>query len=138
MCRAAVCRTFWPVSSRHEIAERRSAIRVDGPFRVQLRSHDADAVVDFASIADNVSRWGLYTRLLRRLDIGRALFGLVSLPSGSCLAARGRVIRLERLVGGGWGTAIHFSNARLLTHDSHDIQDDVHGPDTSDRQGPNS
>jgi hypothetical protein len=119
------------VSSTHEIAERRSAVRVDGPFQLQLRSHESDAVVNVASIADNVSRWGLYTRLLRRLDIGRALFGLVSLPSGSLVAARGRVIRLERLVGGGWGIAVHFSHARLLSHEMHDARDHVRGSGAS-------
>jgi len=114
------------------MSERRSVVRIDGPLRLQLRRRDTGGVFDFASIADNVSRWGLYTRLLRRLDLGRCLFGLVSLPTGSFLAARGRVVRLERLDGGGWGVAVHFTSARLLPTHTHQIRDVLQGPDAPD------
>ena len=128
-----VRRTLSSVShGTQRMSERRSVVRIDGPFRLQLRRRDAGGVFDFASVADNVSRWGLYTRLLRRFDLGRCLFGLVSLPSGSFLAARGRVVRLERLVGGGWGVAVHFTSARLLPTGTHQIRDGVQGPDAPD------
>ena len=128
-----VRRTLSSVSNgTQEISERRSAVRIDGPFRLQLRSRDTGGVLDSASIADNVSRWGLYTRLLRRFDLGRSLFGLVSLPTGSFLAARGRVVRLERLTGGGWGVGVHFSSARLLPAGTHEIRDSVRKPDAPD------
>ena len=126
-------RTLSSVSNgTQRISERRSAVRIDGPFRLQLRRRDAGGVFDLASIADNVSRWGLYTRLLRRFDLGRCVFGLVSLPTGSFLAARGRVVRIERLAGRGWGVAVHFSSARLLPTGTHEIRDDVRGPDAPD------
>lgn len=79
-----------------------------------------------ASVAANVSRDGLYTRLPRRIDVGQSLFGVVSLPTGSALAARGHVVRLERLAGGGWGIALHFTSARLLPN----------GTETDNTSGP--
>ena len=128
-----VRRTLSSVSNgTQRLSERRTAVRIDGPFRLQLRRRDVGGVFDLASIADNVSRWGLYTRLLRRFDLGRCLFGLVSLPTGSFLAARGRVVRLERLDGGGWGVAVQFSSARLLSTRTHHIRDVVQGPDAPD------
>ena len=98
--------------------ERRAAIRIDGRFPLQLRSRDVASALDSASIAVNVSRGGIYTRLLRRLDVGQSVFGVVSLPTGSALAGRGHVVRLEQLAGGGWGIALHFTTARLLSNDT--------------------
>ena len=97
--------------------ERRASVRIDGRFPLQLRGRERARALDCASVAANVCRDGLYTRLLRRLEVGQSLFGVVTLPTGSQLAARGQVVRLDKLSGGGWGIALHFSSARLLAND---------------------
>jgi hypothetical protein len=115
---------LWLVSETPANNERRMSVRIDGRFPLQLRGRDEERALDSASIAINVSRGGLYTRLLRRLEIGQSVFGVVSLPTGSALAARGHVVRSERLTGGGWGIALQFRSARLLA-------DDFEGDDAS-------
>ena len=109
-------RTVERVSNTCNGIERRAAQRIAGRFPVQLRRRHPSGVLDCASIADNVSRSGVYTRLLGRVDVGQSVFGVVSLPTGSALAARGRVVRLEQLAGG-WGIAVRFTRARLLSND---------------------
>ena len=96
-------------------------MRIGGRFPLQLRKRYISGVLDCVSIAHNLSRSGLYTRLLSRADVGLAVFSVVALPTGSALAARGHVVRLEQLAGGGWGVAVRFTSGRLLSNDTHGI-----------------
>jgi PilZ domain len=115
---ARLGRTVERVGNTCNGSERRAAHRIDGRFPVQLRRRHGSSVLDCTSFAGNVSRSGLYTQLLTRVDVGRGVFSVVSLPTGSALVARGHVVRLEQLAGGGWGVAVRFTRARLLANDT--------------------
>jgi len=65
-------------------------------------------------MADDVGTGGLYVRLDQRLELGTTVAGVVRLPPGATIAARARVVRVERAVDGSWGTALKFTRARMV------------------------
>ena len=95
--------------------DRRTHDRLTGQFPLQLRSREAIGVLERLAVATNISRGGLYTRLIRPVGVGDQMFGVVTLPTGSAFAGRGHVVRLEQLAGLGWGIAVRFTSARLLS-----------------------
>jgi hypothetical protein len=116
------------MSDRQTHDERRAALRIDGPFSLRARSRDARGLFDIITIADNLGRRGVYTRLPAPLDLDRRLFGLVSLPTGSIVAVRGRVVRRDSPANGLWGTAVRFTSARLFPDHTSDVREHVQWP----------
>ena len=108
--------------------ERRAAFRISGPFSFRARSRDARGRSDIMTLADNLGRLGAYARLPVPLEIDRRLFGLVSLPTGSIVAVRGRVVRRDSPADGLWGIAVRFTSARLFADHTFAIRDAVQWP----------
>jgi len=95
-------------------AERRKAFRVQGMFSVTVRWRRGRRSFDVTGTADNVSSGGFHARLPMRVDVGTRVFGVVVLPPGATVAARGHVIRLGPPDPGGRDTAVRFVHTRLL------------------------
>jgi hypothetical protein len=116
------------MSDRPTHGERRAGFRVRGQFPFEARTRHARERHDDIAIADNIGSHGAYARLPRALHIDHRLFGLVSLPTGSVVAVRGRVVRVDRLPGGLWGTAVRFTRARMFPDHTFSARDDVRWP----------
>ena len=95
--------------------EKRRQPRHYGIFSVQLRSaKPAKQLLKVHTIADNVSRCGLYLQMPYDVDIGSILFLLIRLPNGAKLAAFGQVLRLEPRKQSLFGVALRFLHIRFL------------------------
>jgi hypothetical protein len=116
------------MSDRQTFDERRAAPRIDGPFAFRARSRHPRGRLDINTVVDNLGRRGVYTRLPAPLDVNRRLFGLVSLPTGSIVAVRGRVVRRDSPANGLWGTAVCVTSARLFPDHTSDVPDHVQWP----------
>lgn len=102
--------------------ERRNIARLDVPFPALVRGYMPNGRRFEEEITlDNLSAHGLHVRLSQTLVIGEPLFVLVRFTLGDSyrvpgpgVAARGIVLRTERLPDGHCGVAIMFLRHRLL------------------------
>ena len=88
-----------------------------GAFPVRLRGGHRPSAFEVEAVADNVSKGGLHMEVPTSLALGASVFGVLSLPSGSAIAARGRVVRVETMTGGQYGVAVQFTAARLMRNE---------------------
>lgn len=102
--------------------EQRKNIRIRIPFPAVVEGIDvAGKQFKFDTVLDNLSKDGLYIRILpwveqgSELDIVFRLSGsAVKEPSQPRVAVHGKVIRVEEKPGGACGVAVHFEPARFL------------------------
>lgn len=66
------------------------------------------------TIMDNISQGGLFLQSAQTLKLGSYVFTFTRLLSGAGLAARGKVVRIEKNNNGLSGLAICFSQSRLI------------------------
>jgi hypothetical protein len=93
--------------------ESRKRVRCCGVFPLRIRGGGGEHF-ELTSLADNLSSDGFYAQLPHAVALGTLLFALVRLPSGSLIAARGIVLRVEPRPFGLYGMAVQFRHARLL------------------------
>jgi hypothetical protein len=106
------------VRDKREVKERRRMVRIKTPALARIRGAGGiGRRLDVSTIVDNIGSGGFYVRLLRPVEPGATLFGLVQFaptPTGLRLAVRGRVVRVERLPGDVYGVAVKILNHRFL------------------------
>ena len=66
------------------------------------------------TVTDNISQGGLFLQTPQALKLGSYVFTFTQLLSGARLAARGKVIRVEKKGHGLSGLAVCFSQPRLM------------------------
>ena len=66
------------------------------------------------TVTDNISQSGLFLQTPHPLKLGSVVFTFTELLSGARLAARGKVVRVERKEHGLSGLAVCFSQPRLI------------------------
>ncbi|GAW87904.1 conserved hypothetical protein [Bathymodiolus platifrons methanotrophic gill symbiont] len=66
------------------------------------------------TVTDNLSQSGLFLQMPLVLKPGSVIFVFAQLLSGARLAARGKVVRVEKKEHGLSGSAVCFSQARLI------------------------
>jgi hypothetical protein len=100
----------------HLAQERRLETRLYGlyPLRVRVKSAEGHAITS-QTVADNLCSGGLYFQFPQSLPIDARLFVLIQLPEGIRIVARGRILRHESQPYGLTGTAIRFSQTRILS-----------------------
>ena len=102
--------------------EQRKSVRIHIPFPAVVEGVDvAGKQFKVDTVLDNLSKEGLYLRLLPSVEKGSKLditFRLsataVSEPSKPRVAVHGKVLRVEDRPGGACGVAVHFEPARFL------------------------
>jgi hypothetical protein len=102
-------------SSNMTFTDMRKSTRVYGSFPVRLRwVNPSGRRLHAGTVVDNIGAGGLYMRLRRRMAEGLELFAVVWLVSGAAIAAKGRVIRVEKRPRGLVGVAVRFTRTRLV------------------------
>jgi hypothetical protein len=95
--------------------ECREQVCLYGAYAVRIRGVDAAGrCFEATSLADNISRGGLYLRMPRPVGEGTRLFAVVELTDSLRIAARGQVLREEAADHGLFGIAVRFTSARIL------------------------
>lgn len=85
-------------------------------FNVLVRLTCVDGQrVKINAVTDNISSGGLFMRLPQQVERNTQLFSVVRMPNKIGLATVGRVVRTEKKEDGLIGTAICFSQSRLLS-----------------------
>lgn len=103
-------------------SEQRRNVRIHIPFPAVVEGVDKTGQqFKIDTVLDNLSKDGLYMRLLPGVETGSKLhivFRLSSTvgaePSAPRVAVEGRVLRVEEKPGGACGVAVHFDPARFL------------------------
>ncbi len=97
------------------LMDMRKSARVYGSFPVRMRGLDESGCeFQASSLVDNISAGGLYLQTGHRVREGSRMFVLVQFVTGAIIAARGAVVRVERLPHGLTGVAMSFRCTRLL------------------------
>ena len=101
--------------------ERRVTTRIRTPALIKVRVSGEGRHSELTTIIDNVSAGGFFVRLMRELVPGGRLFAVIKFAAGpgggevaAQLAVRGRVLRVEPLTAGVFGTAVRIENYRFL------------------------
>jgi hypothetical protein len=103
------------LKARNPLMEQRKSVRVHGAFPVRMRGLDAvGSAFKANSLVDNISGGGLYMQLARPVAPGSKMFVAVQLTSGTTIAARGVVARVEKRPHGLSGVALRFARTRLI------------------------
>lgn len=102
--------------------EQRRNVRIQIPFPTVVEGTDKTGrqfKVD--TVLDNLSKDGLYIRLLPSLKTGSELHIVFRLstfadsnPPPPRVEVHGTVLRVEEMSGGAWGVAVQFEPARFL------------------------
>lgn len=108
--------------TQYDDEERRSKLRIPGPFPAVVRGVDGRGeAFETDTVLDNLSAGGLYFRLIPRVEQGAKVFVVVQLsmaPSEeatrSRLAVLGVTLRVEPQPSGAWGTAVAFTRHRFF------------------------
>jgi hypothetical protein len=102
--------------------ERRSKERVYIPFPTTVEGIDTDGKeFKVNTVLDNLSREGLYLRMIPCVDIGAKLSVIFSLSSAATageraprISIRGVVLRKDEKPGGACGIAVKFNPVRFV------------------------
>ena len=101
--------------------ERRSSARIEAPYPARLRGIDIEGqYFKEETVLENLSVGGLYLAMHRSLREGSDVRLAVRLSTEPAdvpalrLAARGTVLRVERLQDGSYGAAVEFNRRRVL------------------------
>jgi hypothetical protein len=89
--------------------------RIDGSFPATIRGFDeSGCMFRTNSSVDSISSMGMHVLLHRRVAAGSQLDAVVRLDSGARIAARGKVVGVDRLSSGLFGIAVRFGRKKLL------------------------
>ena len=66
------------------------------------------------TVTDNISQGGCYLQCPQTLKLGSLVFTFIQLMNGTRLAARGKVVRVEKKEQGLSGLAVCFNQPRLI------------------------
>jgi hypothetical protein len=110
------------VRTQYEEEERRSKLRIPGPFPAVVRGVDRKGqAFETDTVLDNLSAGGLYFRLIPRVEEGAKVFVVVQLSMApteeatrSRLGVLGVTLRVEAHPSGAWGTAVAFTRHRFF------------------------
>jgi hypothetical protein len=102
--------------------DRRSKERVYIPFPATVEGIDAEGeAFKVDTVLDNLSRDGLYLRMIPCVDIGVKLSIIFRLSSAATvggrvprISVRGVVLRSEQKTGGACGVAVRFNPVRFI------------------------
>jgi hypothetical protein len=99
--------------------ERRSKLRLYGPFPAKVRGVDVNGkIFKVETVLDNISAGGLYLRLRQRLEPDAILFVVTRLSASEVraprVAVRGKVLRIEQKPDGECGVAVKITRHRFI------------------------
>jgi PilZ domain len=106
----------------NSLSERRDAERIFIPFPAVVEGIDAEGNnFKVNTVLDNLSKGGLFLRMVPRVDVGSQLSVIFRLSASveseatsAKIAINGEVVRIERKVGGACGIALKYNPARFI------------------------
>jgi hypothetical protein len=104
------------------LSERRDAERIFIPFPAVVEGIDADGnSFKVNTVLDNLSKGGLYLRMVPRVNLGSRLSVIFRLSASveseatsAKIAIKGEVMRIEKKVGGACGIALKYNPGRFI------------------------
>jgi hypothetical protein len=106
----------------NSLSERRDAERIFIPFPAVVEGIDVDGNnFKVNTVLDNLSKGGLYLRMVPSVDVGSQLSVIFRLSASveseattAKIAIRGEVVRIEKKIGGACGIALKYNPARFI------------------------